>query len=179
MEENQVRLQQGPNKPNKLFLISQIFLRLIALGASLSATIVMATSKQSIIIYNMPITAKYSYSPAFSFFVIANGLAAGYAALSIPFVFILNNPSVDPRNHFFMFMFDLIMVCVVISGSSAATAVGYIGRYGNDHSGWGAICDHFTTFCNQVNLALIFSYTAFLVFILLTILYTNRMRASN
>lgn len=45
--------------------ISALLLRLMALGATLSAAIVMATSHETTTFFSVSIEAKYSNSPAF------------------------------------------------------------------------------------------------------------------
>lgn len=69
----------------------------------------------------------------------------------------------------FVFGFDqMAMMCIVI-GSSAATAIAYVGRHGNSHAGWMQICDHFGKFCNKVMASLLVSYAAAIIFTALTI----------
>ncbi|KAH9289755.1 hypothetical protein KI387_033872, partial [Taxus chinensis] len=61
----------------------EVFLRLVAAAATLCAAIVMGLDKQTIDLYGVYVQAKYYYSPAFTFFVVANATAATYALLSL------------------------------------------------------------------------------------------------
>ncbi|KAK9285353.1 hypothetical protein L1049_024544 [Liquidambar formosana] len=58
-----------------------LFLRLIAFIATLSAAITMATSHEMGIFFSTTLKVDYSDSPAFKYFVIANGIASGYGLL--------------------------------------------------------------------------------------------------
>lgn len=69
-----------------------------------------------------------------------------------------------------------IMAVVLMAASVAATAIGYVGKYGNSHTGWIAICDHFPKFCNRATLSALFSYLAFIFYLVLTIISANISR---
>ncbi|XP_020523068.1 CASP-like protein 1F1 isoform X2 [Amborella trichopoda] len=71
---------------HKSFLLSQIIVRSIAAITSLSATILMVTDKQSISLFGLPITAKYTYAPAFRFFTASNSIAFAYSVLSLTYL---------------------------------------------------------------------------------------------
>lgn len=45
----------------------QVFLRILTILASLAATILMVTSKQSTVVYGIPLQAQYNYSTAFKY----------------------------------------------------------------------------------------------------------------
>ena len=68
------------------------------------------------------------------------------------------------------------MMSLVLAGCAAATAIGYVGRYGNSHAGWVPICDHFENYCNRITLSVIFSYLAFVFLLMLTIMSANKSR---
>ncbi|ERN06224.1 hypothetical protein AMTRI_Chr06g192230 [Amborella trichopoda] len=164
-------------KPNKTLFIFQLFLRLIAAIASLAAIFITITSKQTITLFGAPFTAKYSYSSALRFFVVANGIAAAYSLISLPFVCLLKYPRCNPRFHFFVYTIDLMMLCLLMAGLSAATAISYVAKNGDEHSGWLPICNTFHRFCSRTGVALVFSYGSFAVSFLLMLLFTNRQRS--
>ncbi|GFZ06221.1 uncharacterized protein family [Actinidia rufa] len=58
-------------------------LRLMALGATISATIVMVTSHDSATVLNLKFDAKYTNSPSFKYFVIINAIASGYGLITL------------------------------------------------------------------------------------------------
>ncbi|XP_077251676.1 CASP-like protein 1F1 [Tasmannia lanceolata] len=177
MATQQFKIDQNPpQKAQRSFVLTQIGLRTLAFGATLAATLVMATAKQAINLFGFHVDAKFSYTPAFSFFVGGNAIACAYSLLSLPFIFILNSQGSDPGSYFFVFLLDLIMVVLVMASASSATAIGYVGRYGNSHTGWMAICDQFGMFCDKVMGALVCSFGAIILFFLLTILSAHRQR---
>ncbi|XP_058103004.1 CASP-like protein 1F2 [Magnolia sinica] len=175
VERNEiVKVERNPRQiNNKTSVLAQILLRTIAFGATLAATLLIATSKQSIVLYGYPINAEYSYSPPFRFFLGANALVSGYSLLSMPFAFILSRQRTDLWGSYVMFLMDLMMMGLTIAASSAATSIGYLGRYGNSHIGWTAICDNFGKFCNKVGISVIFSFVAILPFIILTLIFAK------
>ncbi|XP_031277347.1 CASP-like protein 1F1 [Pistacia vera] len=175
MDKSEAKFQQSPPlKTQRIFHLAQIFLRLLAIGTALAATSVMVTAKQSVVVFGTPFDARYSYSPAFKFFVFGNAVACGCLILSLFYVFVLGRQGSSPTKYFFLFIHDLVMMSLLISASAAATAVGYIGRYGNNHIGWVAICDNFGKFCDRITLSLILSYLSFLVMMILTIISARR-----
>ncbi|GFZ00540.1 hypothetical protein Acr_14g0001750 [Actinidia rufa] len=63
--------------------IPTFVLRLMALGATISATIVMAASHDSATVLNLKFDAKYTNSPSFKYFVIVNAIASGYGLITL------------------------------------------------------------------------------------------------
>lgn len=72
-----------------------------------------------------------------------------------------------------------VAMTVVVAGCAAATAVGYVGRYGNSHTGWIPVCDHFEKFCDRLIVSVAFSYIALILFLLLTILSAHMSRRNH
>ncbi|KAF5177451.1 Casparian strip membrane protein [Thalictrum thalictroides] len=120
-----------------------ILLRLLALGTTLSAAIVMATSKESTTVLNLTFDAKYDNSPTFVFFVVANGIASAYTLLVI---FLPSNGFIP----LIIVALDVIVTLLLTSSISATLAIAYVGKKGNTHAGWLPICDQVPNFCNQV-----------------------------
>ena len=58
----------------------------------------------------------------------------------------------------------------------AATAVGYVGKYGNSLAGWVAICGYLGEFCRKATAASSISYFALLVYLILTVISANKSR---
>lgn len=68
MENQQGKMEKHPSqKAHKIFVLTQVLLRTMAFVATLAATLVMATNKQSQNIYGFHLVAQYSYSPAFRY----------------------------------------------------------------------------------------------------------------
>lgn len=75
-------------------------------------------------------------------------------------------------------LFIQVMTLLLISGCGAATAVGYVGKYGEDHMGWSAICDHVNKFCKTNLASLLLSYFSFFAYLGLTILTAYKCTSS-
>lgn len=161
-----------------------LILRLLAIGATISAAIVMGTNKQTKIIpvglgpggvpILAPLSAKYHYSPAFIFFVVANAVACGYTVLSlIPSVagkLAARSGAYPNASAFLLAVFDLVMVALVSAGASAAAAIGYVGYKGNSHTNWLKICNNFDRFCHHTAGAIVISFVGDIIFMILTIM---------
>ncbi|KAF9672341.1 hypothetical protein SADUNF_Sadunf11G0031300 [Salix dunnii] len=132
-------------KINKIF--SNI-LRLIALAATVVAIVFMVTSHGSAQVLNLTFTAKYSYTPAFKFFVIGEAIAGGYTIISMLLSF---------KTQFWRLIVILDMVATVLLASSisAALAIAQVGKKGSTHAGWLPVCGQVPDFCDQVTIALI------------------------
>ncbi|XP_077210192.1 CASP-like protein 1F1 [Tasmannia lanceolata] len=177
METQQAKIDQNPPQKNqRSSVLTQVGLRIVAFLATLAATILMATNKQTIHLFGFRLDAKFSYDPTFKFFVGGNAIACFYTLLSLPFVFTLNSQGSNPGSYFFVFLLDLIMLGLVIASAAAATSVSYVGKYGNSHIGWTAICDKFGKFCNKGEGALVCSYAGFILFFILTVLSAKKLR---
>ncbi|XP_010249455.1 PREDICTED: CASP-like protein 1F1 [Nelumbo nucifera] len=140
------------------------------------ATWLMATSKQSTEFFGIQIRAVYSDSPDFKFFVYANGIACVSSLVSLLTVYVLYRKGSNPSNYFYVFLHDLIIMALVMAASVAASAIGYVGAYGNTHTGWMSICDQVDKFCHRASDSIIFSYLAFFIYLILTVLSANESR---
>ncbi|KAJ7945653.1 CASP-like protein [Quillaja saponaria] len=145
-------------KTQKLFLGAQISLRVLAFVLTLSATWLMLTSKQSVVVVGLTFDASYSYSPAFKCFAFANAVACFFCLISLFLVFGFCCRAIDPAHYYYLFLHDLLMMSLVLAGCAAATAIGYVGRHGNSHSMWAPICNPFQKFCSKVTTSVILSY---------------------
>lgn len=144
--------------------------RLLGIAATLSAAVVMGLNNQTISIFGLSLKAKYHYTPAFTFFVIANAIAAVYGLISLTFCLCLKAKAPKVYGPKMLFFFDFLMTLLIMSGFSAASSVAYIGKKGNSHSGWVAICHQFGKFCNHVAGALLASFLGTIMFMIFTIM---------
>ncbi|GAV62723.1 DUF588 domain-containing protein [Cephalotus follicularis] len=156
-------------KTQKLFIGSQICLRIATIATTMAAMWLALTSKQSVALFGFVLEARYNYSPAFQFFAFANAIACVFSLLSLFFVVMIARQAFIPNKCFILFLHDLVMMSLVLAGCAAATAIGYVGKYGNSHSGWMPVCDHFGKFCKRMTASLILSYLAFFALLVLTI----------
>lgn len=156
---------------SSLFVVDFI-LRLLAIGSTFSAAIVMGTNKQMAM---LPIVgalpAKYQYSPAFVFFVAANAVACAYTVLSLIFS-VTGKLANSTLPAFLLSVTDLVMVALVSAGASAAAAIAYVGYKGNSHTQWGKVCGIYDRFCHHGSGAIISSFIGLIIFVVLTAIST-------
>lgn len=182
--DNRNQRINGANSSQSSFFVVDLILRLLAIGATLAAAIVMGTNKQTVMIplplgpggatVFAPLHAKYHYSPAFIFFVIANAIACGYTVLSlIPSVtgkLAARSGSYPRMSAFHLAVADMVMVALVMAGASAAAAIAYVGYKGNSHTQWLKICNNFDRFCHHTAGAIVTSFVAVIIFMILTMM---------
>lgn len=64
---------------------------------------------------------------------------------------------------------------LAISGCAAATAVGYVSKYGEEKMGWLPICNRVGKFCSQMTISLVLSYLAFFCYVALAVLSSKQI----
>ncbi|OVA09635.1 Uncharacterized protein family UPF0497 [Macleaya cordata] len=173
METFRIKTEQNsPQKVQRKFVWVEAFLRILGIAATLISIGLMVTSNQTTLYFNLQFVAKYSYSPAFKYFVAANAIACFFSVVSLFLVLIYclkpSNNS-DQKKYFIIFLIDLIATVFELPGCAAATSIGYLGLYGNEHTGWMAICDQFGKFCHKTMVSILIAYVASLLFLFLTI----------
>ncbi|KAJ6833831.1 CASP-like protein 1C2 [Iris pallida] len=137
-----------------------LLFRLLALAATATATIVMATSHEKTTFFNIQIEAKFQHTPAFKFFAIANAIGALYSLI------ILFVPPVTSYSRLVLAS-DMVITMLLTAAVAAAGAVGQVGKKGNEHAGWLPICGQIPKFCDQVMGSLVCGFIAVLVYLVL------------
>ncbi|XP_057455671.1 CASP-like protein 1C1 [Lotus japonicus] len=140
--------------------ICHLLVRFLAFAATLSAVIVMATSHERAGFLAISFEAKYTNTPAFKYFVIANSVVTVYGFL----VFFLPAESLLWR---LVVAMDLVFTMLLISSISAALTIAEVGKKGNSYAAWLPICDSVPKFCDQVTGALIAGFIAVIVYMIL------------
>ncbi|KAL9238885.1 hypothetical protein vseg_013256 [Gypsophila vaccaria] len=152
--------------------IIDFVMRLITLAALLAATVAMGTTNQTLPFFTQffQFQARYYDLPTFTFFVIGNAVAATYVVLSMPFsiVTIVRPSAKAPR--LFLVTFDAIAATLTISAAAAAAAIVSLAHKGNTNTNWVAICQQFGNFCQKSSGAVVASFVAATLFMLLVIL---------
>ncbi|KAF5742406.1 CASP-like protein 1B2 [Tripterygium wilfordii] len=154
-----------------------LMLRMVAFCATASATVVMALNKETktvvvATIGNTPIkvtlTAKFQHTPAFVFFVIANGMASLHSLLMI--LVDLFGKSFDYKGLklFMIAILDMMTVALVAGAANAAAFMAELGKNGNSHARWNKICDKFDEFCNHGGGAIIGSFVGILLLLIIS-----------
>ncbi|TYG55260.1 hypothetical protein ES288_D09G257600v1 [Gossypium darwinii] len=140
--------------------IFTFLLRFIAFCTTLSAVIIMISSRQRATVLVFSFEAKYSDTPAFKYFVIVNAIVSIYGFL----VLFLPSKSLLWR---LVVALDAVFTILLTSSISTALAIAYVGEKGNPIAGWLPICDQVTKYCNQVKGALIVGFISVVLYMLL------------
>ncbi|GAV84163.1 DUF588 domain-containing protein [Cephalotus follicularis] len=152
------------NKPDHGILL---VLRLVAFFATASATIVMALNKETKTLVvatigstqvKVTLTAKFQHTPAFVFFVIANGMASLHNLLMIAINIFGSKTDYKGLKLAVVAILDMLNVALISGAANAAAFMAELGKNGNKHARWDKICDKFDTFCNHGGGALIASF---------------------
>ncbi|CAK9175164.1 unnamed protein product [Ilex paraguariensis] len=163
--------------PPRGFFMAQIGLRILAIAFTLAAICIIVTSAQTVTIFGIDMRASYTYSSAFRFKVGADAVVCACSLLSLIVVCVMNRPKSNTQNYFYTLLHDMVMMVLAISGCAAATAIGYVGRYGQSQTGWIAICDRVGKFCDKVTLSVSLSYLAVFCLLMLTIMDAYKLKS--
>ncbi|KAI6682694.1 hypothetical protein NL676_028607 [Syzygium grande] len=174
--EIKVNEQNLAGKSSNVSYVAQICSRIFSIATTLAATSVMVTCRQSITVFGIRIDVRYSYSSDFKFFAFA--IASAFSMMSLFLLIVFTHPRGPrkPSNFFFLFLHDLWMMSLVLAGCTAATAVGYVGKYGNNHTSWMPICDHLGKLRSKATTSMAFAYASLFLFMLLATLIAWNIR---
>ncbi|KDO46460.1 hypothetical protein CISIN_1g030053mg [Citrus sinensis] len=159
---------------NKRFFVAQITLRILATAFSLAAVSLMITGTQTVLVFLVQMKVTYSSSSAWRFLFGANIVTCILSVLSLIFVCLISL-SASHMKYFLLFLHDMVTMVLLISGCAAASAIGYVGKYGELKMGWGPVCGFAPKFCNRSTISLVLSYLAFLCYMGLTILSAHKL----
>ncbi|KAK3433102.1 hypothetical protein EUGRSUZ_D00625 [Eucalyptus grandis] len=125
-----------------------LVLRLLAVGSTAAAIAVMVTSHETAKVLNLSFDAKYSYTSAFVYFVIAEAIAGGYSLVSLLL-------SCKPVFWRLVMMMDVVIAMLLSSSIQL------------HHAGWLPICGQVPKFCDQLTGALIAGFVAAAIYLVL------------
>ncbi|XVF26316.1 hypothetical protein REPUB_Repub14bG0005800 [Reevesia pubescens] len=163
------------SKPKSSWAI--LGLRLLALLATAAATLVMVLNKQTKTFVvatigttplNLTLTAKFQHTPAFVFFVIANGLVSIHNLVMIMVDLLGSKFDYKGLRFAMIAILDMLNVALVSGGANAAAFMAELGKNGNSHARWDKICDKFGTFCDRGGGALIASFVALALMLIIS-----------
>ncbi|WOL15899.1 CASP-like protein 1F1 [Canna indica] len=146
--------QNSSRRSRKRYLVLHVFFRLLGATAAFTAAVLMGLNKQTSVFAGYAINASHDSSPAFKFLVVGNGIVGGYLVVSLPFVSNLMDGCI-------LTLLDLMNMALLMGVTSAAAAVGYIGKHGNDKIGWAKVCPYYEKFCKRTELSVGASFLAF------------------
>ena len=140
-----------------------VALRVFILAATLVAAVVMGLDRQTATVQvtiadtlpplQVPVTAKWSYSSAFVYFVVANAMACVFSAVALAAC--RSRSAVVP-----LMVGDLVVQALLFSAVGAAAEFGILGERGNSHVRWGKVCHVYSSFCERAMAAVIVSLIA-------------------
>ncbi|KAJ0980696.1 hypothetical protein J5N97_008951 [Dioscorea zingiberensis] len=155
-------------------------LRLLLFASSLSALLVMVTSKQTELIPTslpppFPVSvsraAKFNHSPAFIYMVAALAVTCFYSIVTmLTSALVISNPLPSAKMLFNMILFDALMAGVMASATGATGGVAYIGLKGNSHVRWNKICNVYDKFCRHIGATAAVSLVASIILVVLVVL---------
>ncbi|KAL8121626.1 CASP-like protein 1 [Apium graveolens] len=158
---------------SKQSAVVEVVLRVLLFLTSLTAVVVMVTSKQKELVpfppFGMvPNTSRFTDTPAFVYFVAALSTAGLYSIITtLLSISVLSKPGYSKILAFYIVAMDVVMLAIVAAASGTAGGVAYIGLRGNSHSRWNKICNIYDTFCQHTAGAILVSLFAATLLILL------------
>ncbi|WJX17925.1 hypothetical protein P8452_07783 [Trifolium repens] len=165
----------GPARPGgwkKGIAIMDFILRLGAVAAALGAAATMGMSDQTLPFFTQffQFEASYDSFTTFQFFVISMALVAGYLVLSLPFsiVAIVRPHATGPR--LFLIILDTVFLTLATASGASAAAIVYLAHNGNQDTNWIAICNQFGDFCAQTSGAVVSSFVAVVILVVLIVM---------
>ncbi|KAJ6370166.1 hypothetical protein OIU76_028441 [Salix suchowensis] len=111
--------QQGmstPSQPQRMFFMAQITLRILAIVFTVAAIPIMVTAKEPLSFIGLSIEPSYSQSSAMKFLLGADAIVCAFSVLSLLFVWTLSRSASPTTNYFFLFLHDMVMMVLMISG---------------------------------------------------------------
>ncbi|TYG48100.1 hypothetical protein ES288_D11G396600v1 [Gossypium darwinii] len=163
--------KEKPNKLKKIMGVVDFVLRLAAIIAALAAAATMGTSDETATFFTQVfrIEASYDDVPTFTFFVVAMSIVAGYLVLSLMFsVITIIRPNFAIAR-ILLFIFDIVVLALATASAAAAAAIVYLAHNGNRNTNWQAICQQFGHFCQKVSGAVVTSFVAVVLLMLLVL----------
>ncbi|OVA10036.1 Uncharacterized protein family UPF0497 [Macleaya cordata] len=153
-------------------VIANFFLRLAGIVAALAAATTMGTTDQTLPFFTQffQFRATFDDLPALTFFVIANAIASAYLVLSLSFsVATIIRPHLAGAK-MLLNVFDTVMVALTTAGAASAAAIVYLAHNGNSSANWVAICQQFNGFCQRISGAVVASFVAVVIFMVLLVM---------
>ncbi|KAI3683621.1 hypothetical protein L1987_84130 [Smallanthus sonchifolius] len=158
--------------------IIDLILRVCAIAATLAAAAVMGTTSQNLPFFTQffQFQASYDNFPTFTFFLAGNAITCAYLVLSLPFsiVCIVRPHIIGAR--MLLLIFDTLALALTMAAASAAAAIVYLAHNGNPNTNWPALCQQFNEFCPRVSGAVVGSFLAVLILVVLVVLSAAALR---
>nr|XP_043627464.1 CASP-like protein 1 [Erigeron canadensis] len=151
-----------------------VLLRVFLFATALVAVIVMVTAKETKMIPVTPVVsikrdAKFSYSPAYIYFVAALSVAALHSIITglVSILALIKPGGSSAKLQFHFVILDSLLLGIVAAATGASGGVGYIGLKGNSHTGWTKICNRYDSYCDHFKAAILLSLISAITLLLL------------
>ncbi|KAJ1266334.1 hypothetical protein BS78_08G142900 [Paspalum vaginatum] len=160
----------------RLVAAQPVVLRTAAALAAAVAAAVMALNSQSYtavvaIVGTRPLwqtfTARFSDTPAFVYFVIANAIAGAYNMVVLAVGRLIRRRRTASL---VVQMLDMVIMALLATGAATAASMAELGKNGNLHARWNPICDRFGSFCSRGGIALVSSFIGVALMLALNLL---------
>ncbi|KDP34883.1 hypothetical protein JCGZ_09171 [Jatropha curcas] len=174
-----VEVGSSCSKPIRNYNWVLIVFRVFAFMATAAATIVMGLNKETktIVVATVgstpltaTLTAKFQDTPAFVFFVIANGIATIHNLVMIAADICGKRLDYKGLRLAIIAILDMMTVALVAGGVNAAVYMAELGKNGNSHARWNKICDKFGKFCDHGGGAIIASFGGLLFMLIISVM---------
>ncbi|KAK4763108.1 hypothetical protein SAY86_008876 [Trapa natans] len=163
------------HKANWGISISDLVMRAFAALGTLTSTVVMGTTDQTLQIVSQFFLfrrARYNDLPTFTFFLTTNAIVCGYLTLSLGLSISQVIRSTVKITRIILVILDTVMLALLMAGASAATAIVYLAHKGNAKANWLPICQQYNSFCERISGSLVGSYFATIALVILITLST-------
>uniref|UniRef100_A0A0E0LXD1 CASP-like protein n=1 Tax=Oryza punctata TaxID=4537 RepID=A0A0E0LXD1_ORYPU len=133
-------------------VVVNVSLRLLAAATSLAAAVVVATNHQQ----RWGVHVDFTLFQVWIAFVATNLLCTVYAAATAAMARKL-------MGRWWLHHADVVVVNLEAAATAGAGAIGSIAMWGNEASGWYAVCRMYRRYCNVGVAALVLSFAAILL----------------
>ncbi|XP_042463966.1 CASP-like protein 1D1 [Zingiber officinale] len=165
-----------------LLKAADLGLRLLLFVATLVPLVVTVTSKQTKYIYTFKTVAKFNYSSALIYFVVACSVTCLYSVLTLILsASSMTKPYQPTKLLLFFAAMDALMGGIMASATGAVASIAYIALRGNSHVLWMKVCNQFDKFCTSIGSSVSISLIAAIILVLLVLLstYSLYLRSHN
>ncbi|CAD6246275.1 unnamed protein product [Miscanthus lutarioriparius] len=172
-------LRSGAGGFRRCLAVIDFLLRVAAFGPTLAAAISTGTADERLSVFTnfFQFHARFDDFPAFTFFLVANAVAAGYLVLSLPFSVVgILRPNKATGVRLLLLICDVVIMALLTAAAAAAAAIVYVAHSGNRRANWVPICFQFHGFCQRTSGSVVATFLAVLVFIVLILMAACAIR---
>ncbi|RLN36246.1 CASP-like protein 1D1 [Panicum miliaceum] len=156
---------------------AELALRALLFAVTLSALVVLATAKQTVLFpvpvlrAVVPMPAKLSHSPALIYLLVALCVTCLYSLLTaLGSLRLISGSASTARTLFILLLLDVFYAAVMASATGSGGGVAWIGFKGNSHTRWNKICNTYSKFCRHVGSSVFLALVASIILVLLAAL---------